>query len=86
MTVELHRCANVWLKFGPCWRVQQALDEAGIHYDVVTGPWRPKNRAVVLEGTGQPLYPAIRFDDGEWFRAESRTMAHTIREGRLRTD
>ena len=45
-----------------------------------------EERALVIEGTGQPLYPALRFDDGEWFRDESRTMAHTIRDGRLRPD
>jgi len=37
----------------------------------------------VIEGTGQALYPAIRFDDGSWHREESREMARTIREGRL---
>jgi hypothetical protein len=50
MTVELHRCANQWTKFGPCWRVQKALDEQGIAYRVVAGPWRPKNRAAVIAG------------------------------------
>jgi hypothetical protein len=63
--------------------VQKALDEQGIAYEVVAGPWRPKNRAVVVQGTGQPLYPAIRFDDGSWYREESKDMARTIREGRL---
>jgi hypothetical protein len=51
MTVELHRCANRWSKFGPCSRAQRALDEQGIAYQVVTGPWRPKNRATVISGT-----------------------------------
>ena len=38
MAVKLHRCKNVWVKLGghPCWRVQKALDEAGIDYEVVT--------------------------------------------------
>jgi hypothetical protein len=83
MTVELHRCANRLTRFGPCWRVQKALDDQGIAYEVVPGPWRPKNRTVVIEGTGQPLYPAIRFEDGNWYREESRDMARTIGEGRL---
>ena len=82
MGVTLHRCGTPW-KFGPCWRVQNALDDQGIRYEVVAGPWRPKNRTVVLEGTGQPLYPAIRFEDGSWYRDESKEMARTIREGRL---
>jgi hypothetical protein len=82
MPVQLHRCGTPW-RFGPCWKVQQALDEEGIAYEVVRGPWRPKNRAVVIEGTGQPLYPAIRFEDGTWYRAESKEMARVIGEGRL---
>jgi len=80
--VKLHRCGTPW-KLGPCWAVQKALDDEGIPYEVVPGPWRPKNRAAVIEGTGQALYPAIRFDDGSWYREESREMARTIREGRL---
>lgn len=83
MSVELHRCANRWTKFGPCWRVQKALDEQGIAYEVIAGPWRPKNRAAVINGTGQPLYPAIRFEDGSWYRAESKEMARTISDGLL---
>jgi hypothetical protein len=31
----------------------------------------------------QRLYPAIRFDDGTWYREESSEMARTIAEGRL---
>ena len=83
MAVRLHRCANRWKKSGPCWRVQKALDDRGIAYEVVPGPWRPKNRAAVIEGTGQPLYPAIQFEDGGWYREESRDMARTISDGRL---
>ena len=83
MRVILHRCGTPW-KFGPCWRVQKALDDEGVRYEVVAGPWRPRNRTVVLEGTGQSLYPAIRFEDGSWYREESKEMARTISEGRLR--
>jgi hypothetical protein len=85
MVVTLHRCATPW-KFGPCWRVQKALEEAGIGYELVRGPRAPKNRTAVIEGTGQRLYPAIRFDDGRWYREESRMMARTIRGGRLMTE
>jgi hypothetical protein len=81
--VKLHRCANRWTRFGPCWRVQKALDEQGIAYEVVAGPWRPKRRAAVIEGTGQPLYPAIELEDGTWYREESKDMARRIAEGRL---
>jgi hypothetical protein len=81
-SVKLHRCKTPW-KFGPCWRVQKALDEQGIAYEVVAGPWRPKNRATVIEGTGQPFYPAIQFEDGHWYREESKAMALRISAGRL---
>ena len=43
MAVKLHRCSNEWVKLSahPCWRVQKALDEQGIAYEVVKGPLRP---------------------------------------------
>jgi hypothetical protein len=63
--------------------VQKALDEQHVAYEVVRGPWRPRKRTVVIDGTGQPLYPAIRFEDGSWYREESADMARTISEGRL---
>jgi hypothetical protein len=86
MAVKLHRCTNMWAKFGPhpCWKVQKALDERGIEYEVVPGPWPSrKNRTAVIAGTGQPLYPAIEFDDGSWYREQSKDMERTIREGKL---
>jgi hypothetical protein len=82
MALKLHRCGTPW-KFGPCWRVQKALDDQHIPYELVRGPWRPKERAAVIEGTGQPLYPAIQFEHGGWYREESQEMAKAIREGRL---
>jgi hypothetical protein len=63
--------------------VQKALDDRGIPYEVVRGPRRPRNRTAVIHGTGQALYPAIRFEDGTWYRDESKEMAHTIRAGAL---
>ena len=86
MAVKLHRCPNQWVKLAghPCWRVQKALDEQGIEYEVVPGPWPGRrNRRAVLEGTGQARYPAIQFEDGSWYREESKEMERTIREGRL---
>ena len=40
--VKLHRCPSTWLKIGshPCWKVQKALDDQGIEYEVVKGPLR----------------------------------------------
>jgi hypothetical protein len=86
MAVKLHRCGNLWVKASghPCWKVQKALDEQGTEYEIVKGPWPGrKNRRSVLEGTGQPLYPAIQFEDGSWYREESKDMERTIREGQL---
>jgi hypothetical protein len=86
MAVKLHRCPNIWVKFAghPCWNVQKALDEQGVEYEVVPGPWPGrKKRTAVIEGTGQPLYPAIQFEDGSWYREQSKDMVRTIREGRL---
>ena len=86
MAVKLHRCPNVWLKLGghPCWKIQKALDEQGIEYEVVRGPWPSRSkRSAVLAGTGQAAYPAIEFEDGSWYREESKQMEQTIRDGRL---
>jgi Glutathione S-transferase, N-terminal domain len=86
VAVKLHRCSNTWAKLNahPCWKVQKALDEMGIEYEVVPGPWPSrKKRSELIEGTGQSAYPAIEFEDGTWYREESKDMEHTIREGRL---
>ncbi len=86
MAVRLHRCPNIWLKVKghPCWRVQKALEDQGINYEIVPGPWPGRNkRSLLREATGQPLYPAVEFEDGSWYREESKDMERTIREGRL---
>ena len=48
MAVKLHRCSSMWVKIEghPCWRVQKALDEQGVDYEVVTGPLRGHGRRV----------------------------------------
>ena len=80
MAVKLYRCGGQWVKIKghPCWRVEKALMDLGIEYERVPG-----ERTVVAEGTGQSKYPAIRFEDGNWYREESKDMELTIREGRL---
>ena len=85
MAVKLHRCPNVWVKVQghPCWKVQSALDEQGIEYEIVKGPLRRAKRDGVEEMTGQHLYPVIEFEDGTIYREESKQMAETIRAGRL---
>ncbi len=85
MAIKLHRCSNTWVKIKghPCWRVQKALDDQGIAYEVVKGPLGRGKRDAVQGGTGQSSYPAIEFEDGTWYRDESKEMERTIREGRL---
>ena len=85
MAVKLHRCRNLWVKVGghPCWRVQKALDEAGVEYEVVPGPVRRSKRDDMEAHTGQRLYPAIEFENGTWYREQSAEMAKTIRAGKL---
>jgi glutathione S-transferase len=84
MAIKLHRCGNMWIRFGghPCWRVQSALDEQGVDYEVVEEPW-PGKRDNTLERTGQKKYPWIEFEDGTIYREESKDMAETIEAGKL---
>jgi glutaredoxin len=82
LTVKLHRCSTPW-KFGPCWRVQNALDEQGVDYQTVKGPMRPGKRTDLQRISGQRLYPVIEFENGSVYREESTDMAATIRAGRL---
>jgi glutathione S-transferase len=85
MAVKLHRCSQEWVKISghPCWRVQKALDEQGIEYELVKGPLRAGKRDALEELSGQRKYPVIEFEDGRTYRAESSEMAERIREGKL---
>jgi len=85
MPVKLHRCSMTWVKIGahPCWRVQKALDEAGVEYDVVKGPVSRAKRDQIATLSGQKLYPVIEFEDGSVYREESKGMAERIRAGKL---
>jgi glutathione S-transferase len=85
MAVKLLRCSTMWLKINghPCWKVQKALDEQGIDYEVVQGPLRRGKRDELEQKTGQRQYPVIEFEDGSTYRAESKDMAARIRDGKL---
>ena len=85
MAITLHRCSNIWVKFGghPCWKVQKALDEAGIAYEVDKLPWSPRKRDETKRRTGDTKYPWIEFEDGSIYREESKDMAQRIRDGKL---
>ena len=86
--LRLHRCPNTWLKISahPCWKVQKALDEQGIDYEVVKGPLRSGKRDELERLSGQRKYPVIEFEDGRAYREESKEMAERIRAGRLFED
>jgi hypothetical protein len=81
MAVKLHRCGTQWVKIKahPCWKVEKALIDMGIDYERVPG----SDRDAIFEATGQKKYPDIQFEDGTWYREESKEMERTIREGRL---
>jgi glutathione S-transferase len=85
MVVRLHRCPNVWVKLSghPCWKVQKALDDAGVEYELVKAPLRSGKRDEVERLSGQRKLPVIEFEDGSAYRAESKEMAERIRAGEL---
>jgi glutathione S-transferase len=75
----------MWVKISghPCWKVQKALDEQGIQYEVVKGPLRRSQRDALEKLSGQRQYPVIEFEDGTVYREESKDMAARIRRGQL---
>ena len=84
MAVKLHRCPTLWLKGPhPCWKVQKALDEQGIDYEVVRHHLFRSRRKDYVALTGQKLFPAVQLEDGRVIREESKDLAARIREGRL---
>jgi glutathione S-transferase len=86
MAIKLHRCPNLWAKIGahPCWKVQKALDEQGVEYEIVKGPLRRGNRDDLERLSGQRMYPVIEFEDGTVYRDESKLMVERIRSGQLK--
>jgi glutaredoxin len=80
--VKLHRCPFIFAKLPghPCHRVQKALDEQGIEYEIVKHG-RNREHAEVL--SGQKKLPFLELQGGEIYRDESREMAARIRAGGL---
>ncbi|MBJ7331710.1 MAG: glutathione S-transferase domain-containing protein [Solirubrobacteraceae bacterium] len=84
--VKLHRCPLTFIHHDAdsCWRVQRALDEQGIEYEIVKEPLYPRGRRKeIKEMTDQVYLPVIQFEDGTSYRAESKEMASRIRAGEL---
>ncbi len=86
MTVKLHRCSVTWIKGPhPCWKVQKALDESGVPYEVVLHSPLRGRRPEVETKTGQRKLPALEFEDGTTLREESKDLAARIRSGGVST-
>ena len=85
MAIKLYRCSNLWVKLDghPCWKVQKALDEQGVQYEIVKGPFFRSKRDELERLSGQRQYPVIQFEDGKVYREESKQMAERIRAGKL---
>ncbi len=86
MAIKLHRCSWGWFKLEahPCWKVQKALDEAGVEYEVVAHPALPRGKREELEQlSGQRRLPVLEFEDGRVLREESSDIVARIRDGRL---
>lgn len=84
--VKLHRCPFTFLHtdHDACWKVQRALDEQGIDYEIVKEWGFPRGRRKDLIAlSGQQLLPVIEFEDGTAYRAESSDMAAKVRSGTL---
>ncbi|HYI17748.1 MAG TPA: glutathione S-transferase N-terminal domain-containing protein [Solirubrobacteraceae bacterium] len=85
MAVKLHRCPALFAKSKghPCWKVQSALDEAGIDYEIVKEPALRFRRKEYAARAGTSKLPAIEFEDGTILREESDELVRRISEGRL---
>jgi len=83
--IKLHRCSWTFLHtdLDACWKVQRALDEQGIAYDVVKHGYGKGKRPEVVDFSGQKLLPVIELPDGSPYRDESDAMAARIRAGEL---
>jgi glutaredoxin len=85
MAVKLHRCSVMWIRGPhPCWRVQKALQEAGIDHEVVEHPPRRGKRDEIAARTGQRKLPVIEFEDGTLLREDSSDMVARIHAGNLK--
>jgi len=85
MAVKLHRCPVLFAKTKghPCWKVQKALDEAGVEYEIVKQSAFRWRRTDYHERTGTNLLPAIELEDGTIVREESDELVARIKQGRL---
>ena len=85
MAIRLHRCSGTAIRGPhPCWKVQKALDEAGVEYETVKHPSFPRGRRKeYIALTGQQTLPAIELEDGHLIREDSDALVERIRSGHL---
>ena len=84
--VTLHRCRFTFVHndMDHCWKVQKALDDQGIDYEIVKEATLPRSRRKdVIRMSGQQMLPVVEFEDGSAYRAESKDMAAEINAGKL---
>jgi glutathione S-transferase len=85
--LKLHRCSYTFLHVNAdaCWRMQKALDEQGVEYEVVTHGFgkSEKSRADVVALSGQKYVPVLEFPDGTIVREETDDMIAKLKAGEL---
>ncbi len=83
--VKLHRCSYTFLHtdLDACWKVERALKEQGIEYEVVKHGYLKGNRPEIVELSGQKALPVLELSDGTAYRAESSDMAARVRAGEI---
>ncbi len=80
--IKLHRCSYTFLHVNAdaCWRLQKALDEQGVDYEVVKHGYgkSEKSRADVVARSGQKLLPMLELADGTIVREETDAMVAKV--------
>jgi glutathione S-transferase len=83
--VKLHRCSYTFLHtdLDYCWRVERALKEQGVDYEVVKHGFGKGKRPDVIALSGQSKLPVLELSDGTVYREESNDMAAKVRAGEI---
>ncbi|WP_354697702.1 hypothetical protein DSM112329_03341 [Paraconexibacter sp. AEG42_29] len=87
--VKLHRCSYTFLHVNAdaCWRMQKALEEQGVEYEIVKHGYgkSEKARKDVVALSGQKYVPVLEFPDGTVVREETDDMIAKLKAGQLPT-
>lgn len=85
--IKLHRCSYTFLHVNAdaCWRLQKALDEQGVEYEVVKHGFgkSERSRADVVKLSGQKYVPVLELPDGTVHREETDDMIAKLKSGEL---